>query len=57
MCETERRSLFRPVHVGTNVGTSAEYLWKNAERRQRSSEDLALRTDIKLSSKQANAGE
>ena len=25
MCEKERRSLFRPVLVGTNIGTSAEY--------------------------------
>ena len=34
VCVTERRSLFRTVHVGTNIGTSAEYLSKNAERGQ-----------------------
>ena len=28
MSETERRSMFRATHVGTNVGTSAEYLCK-----------------------------
>ena len=28
MCETERRSMFRQVPVGTNVGTSADYFCK-----------------------------
>ena len=26
MCKTERRSLFRPIHVRTNIGASIEYL-------------------------------
>ena len=33
MCETERRSLFRPIHDGTQIGASVEYLCHDAERR------------------------
>ena len=55
MCEAERLSLFRSVHVGTNIGISAEYLCKNAERRQWASEELALTSAIEHSSMQANA--
>ena len=31
-CAKHRRFLFRLVHVGTNIGTSAENLSKDAER-------------------------
>ena len=57
MCETERLSLFISVHVGTIINTSAEYLCKNAERRQWASEELALTSAIEHSAKQANAVE
>ena len=57
MCETERRSLFRPVHVRTYVGASAEHLWQDAEKKQCPSEDLALKSAFGHSPKQANASE
>ena len=37
MCETEKRSMFRQVPVGTNVGTSADYFCK----KKREGSDLA----------------
>ena len=33
VCETERRSLFRPIHDRTNISASFEYLCPEAERR------------------------
>ena len=34
VCETERRSLFHSIHVRSNIGTSVEHLFQDAERRQ-----------------------
>ena len=46
MCEAERRSLFRPVHIGADVGSSAKRLRGNAARRQWTSKDLALTSAV-----------
>ena len=34
VCETERCSLFRPIHFRTSIGASIEYLCQDAEKRR-----------------------
>ena len=53
VCEMERRSLFRPVHDSTNIGTGAEYLCQDAERRQCPRQDLAVTSAVGRSPEQA----
>ena len=43
----ERRSLFRPAHVGTDVSASARKPVRNGEKRQGTGEDFALTNAIR----------